>query len=230
VAPSPRLSTTPAESSKRERKAIVLLTVAFVVLSALMHFILGSFYHPLPAPPEAVPQPHETLIMGTLDTPPPTPTPPPVTRTETPKPAAASSAAPFRHGPISPPSTSPRGTAGPGIDVLPSGPPGNTESPVPDASPSAVPAFGACRIVRKVEPDYPDSEKQAGISGTVIVVISIAPDGQVLSARVGASSGNAALDRAAVDAAQRSSYACPHEAGRPEAELYQVVYQFRLDS
>ncbi len=229
MAPSPRLSITQAESSKRERKAIVLLTVAFVVLSALMHFVLGSFYHPLPTPPDAVPQPHETLIMGSLDTPPP-PTPPPVAHTETPKPSAASSAAPSRRRPVSPPQLPPGPTAGPGIDVPPSAPPGNTGTPTPDESPSAAPAFGACRILRKVEPDYPDSEKQAGISGTVVVVISIAPDGQVLSARVGASSGNAALDRAAVDAAQRSTYACPHEAGRPEAELYQVVYQFRLDS
>jgi TonB family protein len=84
-------------------------------------------------------------------------------------------------------------------------------------------------MLRKVQPDYPDSVKGAGIQGTTIVIVAIGPDGQVVSARVGDSSGNSTLDNAAVAAARASSYACPPTASH-QTDLYQVIYVFSLDS
>lgn len=46
MAPSLRASESPSEYSKRERKAIVLLTLAFIVLSTIAHFALGALYRP----------------------------------------------------------------------------------------------------------------------------------------------------------------------------------------
>ena len=85
-------------------------------------------------------------------------------------------------------------------------------------------------MTRKIQPDYPDWIKSAGIQGTAIVILSMAPNGEVLSARIGDSSGNAGLDQAALNAARASAYACPAETGRGGPDLYQVIYTFRLDS
>ena len=88
--------------------------------------------------------------------------------------------------------------------------------------------FAPCRIVRKVEPLYPDVVKHESVQGVASVIILIGPNGEALSARIGESSGSRALDDAALAAARASSYQCPPATGR-QAELYQVIYQFSLD-
>lgn len=85
-------------------------------------------------------------------------------------------------------------------------------------------------MLRKIQPDYPEFVKSAGIQGTASVIVAIGPDGQVQSARIGESSSNASLDNAALAAARASTYSCPPAQGRPGTELYQVIYQFKLDS
>lgn len=59
------------------------------------------------------------------------------------------------------------------------------------------------KILAKVEPQYPESARQANIQGTVVVKIQILTSGQSGKIVVLQSSGNAALDNAALDAVQQ---------------------------
>ena len=70
---------------------------------------------------------------------------------------------------------------------------------------------------------YPRAERAAGVTGTVMLRVSVPPSGQVVAVAVARSSGNAALDEAAVKAVRK--------AGRlPKAPkgLAEASYQFKL--
>ena len=237
MAPTARTPESLLEYSQRERKAIVLLTLAFIVLSALVHFGLGALYKPLPQVADTKPQPHESMIW-VMETPtplppPPTPTPVPVFRRAQPHQQPQVRTSPDisqTQPPVVTPSMGP-GTGetsgpGPGPSTGPATGNGN-QTVVPTEPPE--PVFAPCRMVRRIQPDYPEGVKSAGIQGTTIVVVAIGPDGQVVSARVGESSGNSTLDNAAVAAARASTYACPPTASH-QTDLYQVIYVFSLDS
>ena len=236
MAPRFRASESPSEYSHRERKAIVLLTLAFIVLSFLTHFVLGALYPAFPKPHAEGPVPEQTLLIDVQAATPtplahrPTPTPPPAHVAVAPQ--AAQTGKPVSR-PIARPPTLPRpGGKGQtaGDDTRGSPEPIAPESPVPSTPPEPVASFAPCRMTRKIQPDYPDWAKSAGIQGTAIVILSLGPDGQVLSAHIGESSGSAALDQAALAAARASGYACPAGTGNGGPDLYQVIYTFRLDS
>lgn len=239
MAPTARTPESLLEYSQRERKAIVLLTLAFIVLSALVHFGLGALYKPLPQVADTKPQPHETLIIG-LETPtptptfPPTPTPKPVLRPALPhqQPQVRTSPDVSRRPPIVQPPIrpGPGETSGPGPEPSTGPGLGNGDQTVTSPTDRPAPVFAPCRLVRKVQPDYSEAMKSAGIAGTTAVIVEIAPDGRVISARVGESSGNSTLDNAALAAARASTYACPPAPDRPQADLYEVIYVFQLDS
>lgn len=57
-----------------------------------------------------------------------------------------------------------------------------------------------------VEPDYPDIARQQGATGTALIRVFVDPNGAVLSGNVYKSTGNAALDEAAMQAARRTTY------------------------
>jgi protein TonB len=58
-------------------------------------------------------------------------------------------------------------------------------------------------VVRTVKPEYPEIPKKAGIEGKVYLQLLIDHDGHVMRVEVARSSGNSALDEAAVDAAKK---------------------------
>jgi TonB family protein len=96
----------------------------------------------------------------------------------------------------------------------------NPASPTPP--PCARPHMDAL-ITRVVEPDYPKSAREQGVTGTVLVRVSLDPSGGVMSTSIYKSSGNAELDQAALAAAHESTYS-------PEIEDCQPVrgtYLFR---
>lgn len=80
MAPTARTSLSLPEYSKRERKAILLLTLGFIILSALVHMGLGAMYRPTRPVADIAPQPHESTVIGHLESPTPMPTPPPTPR------------------------------------------------------------------------------------------------------------------------------------------------------
>jgi len=236
VAPTARTPDSLTEYSRRERKALVLLSLAFVVLSALAHFLLGGALtpwfklHPIHADTQT-PQPIivERFPRPTqAPTPRPTPTPVPVHVRQSPQPLASSNSratsAPFHP---SPPHVR-NGTPEPGASPVSS--PGDQQATSAPATARPSQDFAPCRMLHRVVPDYSDSLRGEGVQGTVAIIVAIGSDGQVLSVRVGETSGNALLDNAALNAARESTYACPPADGRPAADLYQVIYTFQLDS
>lgn len=85
----------------------------------------------------------------------------------------------------------------------------------------------AAEFDHRVIPPYPSMAVDARWEGTVIVLLTIGPDG-VIEAHVGTSSGYAVLDRAALRAAEESTYRPPELNGKPAIETYRVIYTFNL--
>ncbi|GAC1389098.1 MAG: hypothetical protein NVSMB31_04480 [Vulcanimicrobiaceae bacterium] len=84
------------------------------------------------------------------------------------------------------------------------GPAASTPTPKPQC---ATP-FKDASAVNLVSPEYPETAREANIGPAVVIVkISLSASASVLDASVLSSSGNGALDRAAVLAAKQSSYA-----------------------
>jgi protein TonB len=71
------------------------------------------------------------------------------------------------------------------------------------------------RLVREVVPDYPEMARAAGIEGKVIVSMVVDTLGNVASAEIYASSGNASLDRAAIEAAYKCGFTPGYQRDRP---------------
>jgi TonB family protein len=235
--PRARASDSLTDYSLRQRKAIILMSLAFIVFSALAHFLIGGWVEPLfgSRSVKADQQTPQRIVIDVYPhpTPAPTPTPPPPRPHPSVEPRAAASpvvaASAFPHTRVVPPHTRPDGgnsDSHRGDGTNPTASPVAT-TPEPTSTPS-VPQFAPCRMLHKVVPRYPEVEKSEDIQGTVVIVVEIGPDGQVLSARTGQSSGSGALDDSALTAARASTYACPPDPTRPAADLYQVIYTFEV--
>jgi periplasmic protein TonB len=87
----------------------------------------------------------------------------------------------------------------------------------------------SARFVHRVDPIYPQETVDGGVEGTVIILLTIGPDG-VSEVRVWESSGYPALDRAALQAAKESTYSVPEVNGEPVTETYRIIYTFVLNS
>ncbi|HOP07199.1 MAG TPA: energy transducer TonB [candidate division Zixibacteria bacterium] len=77
-------------------------------------------------------------------------------------------------------------------------------------------------------PEYPRFAKTAGIEGTVAVQALVGKNGNVLDARVGKSSGTAALDDAAVQAAYGCKFKPGIQNGRPVACWVTYAVEFEI--
>jgi protein TonB len=62
------------------------------------------------------------------------------------------------------------------------------------------------RIIRGIEPEYPEPARERGLTGTTQIEVTLAETGAVIDARVYAGSGSRILDEAALAAAKRSTY------------------------
>jgi protein TonB len=71
--------------------------------------------------------------------------------------------------------------------------------------------------------------KEQNIQGTAVVLITIGPNGNVVAASIAESSGNSALDKAALQAAQQSTFRPPLANGIPTTRQYKIEYVFSLD-
>jgi TonB family protein len=110
--------------------------------------------------------------------------------------------------------TSPGRDASPGGGTSPGGDSGNADSQAGsgDAAQAEPPQRGNGQASRTVtcqdcqRPAYPESALEAGVEGQPQVTVQINPDGSVASVTLERSSGNAAIDEAAIQAAQRSRF------------------------
>jgi TonB family protein len=96
----------------------------------------------------------------------------------------------------------------------------------PDVKPSLPVAYADDGLLERVEPDYPQAARLAGIQGAVILVVQIRPDGRVESAEV--QTGPTDLTAAAVAAVKQWRFRPHVVAGRATAMTTTVTLNFRL--
>ena len=85
------------------------------------------------------------------------------------------------------------------------------------------------KLVREARPDYPEMARSAGIEGKVVISMVVDTLGNVASADVYATSGNAMLDRAAVEAAYKCGFAPGYQRDRPVVVRNVILpFNFRL--
>lgn len=83
-------------------------------------------------------------------------------------------------------------------------------------------------FVDHVEPLYPRNARLAGVEGVVRLRLRVGADGTLSRVVVAASSGDAALDRAAVEAASASTYRPARIGGRAVEAEAEASYRFEL--
>jgi periplasmic protein TonB len=228
--------------TKREKYAIAALTAAFVLVSAVVHFVIGSIGGTLfPQVRQEAAAPPQVVGLYHLET----PTPPPIP-VPTPTPHTTSTRQPSSHttsAPAIPKRAHPRSQSTDKPIVAASappqivGPPGTpASSPEPSSLPTASPSVSTTPIiavdayfVNKVAPDYPDLAQQEHIEGQVTVDVTIGPDGRVEGVQLVKSSGSKLLDDAALDAARASTFRPPLVNGIPTSRDYLIIYTFSLE-
>jgi TonB family protein len=77
----------------------------------------------------------------------------------------------------------------------------------PEAPLACAQPYALASVVKAVEPEYPQTAKFAGASGTALIHVDVSEDGSVTHTSLFRSTGNQALDIAAIKAATNSSYA-----------------------
>lgn len=101
--------------------------------------------------------------------------------------------------------------------------------PISEATPVYAPEIVVdARFTREVHPDYPEVAKEQNAQGTAVVLATIGPNGNVLSARIDQSTGNKLLDSAALQAARASGFEAPKINGKAATETYRLIYTFSL--
>jgi len=222
------------------RRSIVLVTAGFMGVSAALHMVVGGAAPTVRFPVASTPS-VPSIVIATLQTPPPVPRPPPspsptpkpTQHVQQPKPVSRASHPRAAHVTMTPHNTIVSRTPSSLASVGSVGPPA-ANIPV-DASPQpSTPAddryvIVSARFEHEVRPEYPHDAFEQGEEGTVIVLLTVGPDGPS-DIRVWVSSGYASLDRAALMAAQESSYSVPEHNGEPVTETYRVIYTFSLDT
>lgn len=235
-----RKATNRPTPTRSERTTIALVTCGFILASGVLHMIMGGVIRPIHL--SAAPEPSITEIaMGRLETPKPTPPPTPAP-SPTPRPLrvqtmpspAQRPTAPSRTTTQSRPvvaaprsqATSDAGVAADDQATTPPEPTGAGAAPSPTDYRYVV---VSARFIHRVDPTYPLDPVTGGDEGTVIILLTIGPDG-VSDVRVWESSGYPALDRAALQAAKESTYSVPEVNGEPVTETYRIIYTFTLNS
>ena len=230
--------------TKREKYALTFLSIAFIVTSGVIHFVIGAVGESVTPhfKEEATPPPQHVTIQTLIKPPPkPTPTPPP-TPTPTPPPPIKNTPPPINlklH--VVQSKSSDTSNSGP-VEQAYTPPPTGSENGIPTAvptvtpttAPTAPPSEGPVEltdseIIHKVSPDYPQVAQEQNIQGDVTVRVTIGPHGEVVAAVISASSGNPLLDQAALKAARETTYKPPMLGGVPTQRDYLVIYTFRLD-
>jgi len=116
-------------------------------------------------------------------------------------------------------------TQAPAQSVATAPPAAATPQPTPIYEPAVV---VDARFISQVQPLYPEIPKSQGIQGTAIVLVTVGPDGNVISLSIGQSTGNRLLDAAALEAARASKFQAPEVDGHPATQTYRIVYTFAL--
>jgi protein TonB len=107
--------------------------------------------------------------------------------------------------------------------------PSSTDTAAIPERPAALPRTLQGRALRRAQSAlsehlfYPPEAIAHGLEGEVILLLTLAENGQLVSATVARSSGHALLDQAALDAAQRIG----HLSGNPRQTLFPVRFSLQ---
>jgi TonB family protein len=85
------------------------------------------------------------------------------------------------------------------------------------------------KVVNKVDPQYPASARDAKIEGNVAVRIVIDKQGRVLNPAIAESSGNADLDKSAMDTVAQWTFQPATLNGKPVEVYFTITIRFALD-
>ena len=118
------------------------------------------------------------------------------------------------------------------VPELPPPPPGGEEGAAkgPIFTPYTVAprVLNAAEVLRAAEREYPAALRDAGIGGTVALLVQVSEQGEVVHVEVGASSGHPALDRAALRVAEVLRMSPAMNRDRRVAVLTRVPIVFRV--
>ncbi len=100
--------------------------------------------------------------------------------------------------------------------------------------PASTPENGALTPSRpdtlhNAPPAYPETARQRGIEGTVILLVRVGRDGEVRDVAVSKGSGSALLDEAALEAVRRWRFHPASLGSLPVESFVEVPIRFRLD-
>jgi protein TonB len=233
-----KMKPVPRTSPASPRHSIAFITLGFILMSAALHVLLGGSLR-VPWAHNSEHQHVSVVSIERISTPAPTPTPPqPPKRQTTERPTHPEQvrqkaqvhprsivAAPAPKGPAH--------TAA-ALSQIAAAPPAPAVSAPPQPEAPATPIDArdiiiSARFIHRAQPDYPQLDIDRGAEGTVIVLVTIGPDGTASDLHVAQSSGDPSLDRAALEAARLSTYAPPEVDGQPATETYRIIYTFYLD-
>lgn len=231
--------------TKKERYALTILSIGFILMSVVIHFAVGAWGESVVPhfKQEATPPPQHVTIQ-TLIKPPPKPTPTPApTPTPTPPPPLKNTPPPInlKLHVVQSKSNDTTGT-GPAEQAY-TPPPTGSENGIPTAMPTVVPTAVATapptpsgpveitdsQFTDRVQPEYPQMAKDENVQGDVTIRVTIGPSGEVKNAVIAVSSGSQLLDNEALRAARASRYKAPLLGGVPTTQDYLIIYTFRLD-
>ena len=99
------------------------------------------------------------------------------------------------------------------------------EAPQADTAASRPGDYEPPRIVKPVEPEYPEQARKRRIEGTVIYRATIGPNGKLLEARLEAGA-DPLLEKAALEALERTLFVPATLAGRPVQGQVSVPFTF----
>jgi periplasmic protein TonB len=114
-------------------------------------------------------------------------------------------------------------------DVIDSPPPVDESFTIrTDPTTTTLLASIAPKALRRGDPPYPDISRRLGEEGRVMLMITIAPNGQVIGAFVKESSGYKRLDQAAIEGVKTWLYKPAQRGGMSVSETIPVVIRFSL--
>ncbi|HEU4814284.1 MAG TPA: energy transducer TonB [Xanthomonadaceae bacterium] len=215
----------PKSDKNDDREGLNWARIAGLAFAIAMHVAaLLVLLAPI-APPEPEAEEKDVTLVNFIRPPPPPPPPPPPDPTP-PKPKEIRELTPPRPTPIPPPPDPP-----PVVFDDPS----PVDTPAPPPAPPSPPA-PATNIGSSVDPssrannppEYPREAIRENAEGTVVLLIHIDAQGNVLDIEVERSSRNRDLDRSAVQAARRWRFNPAIENGVPVRSTVRIPVDFTL--
>jgi protein TonB len=105
------------------------------------------------------------------------------------------------------------------LEVPPEITPPPAEAAITEAPVDAAPVTRSFSIKRRVDPTYPSASRRAGETGTVVLTVTVGPDGSPTEVEIARSSGFAALDQAAIDAVKKWRFTVASESSYSRVQL-----------